>query len=411
MPFQNPAVGAGELIIPGVRSQNFREGEQGWRIRRDGNAQFDSLQAVNTLGATILTADEDITLADTSIIDLINRRPVGMLAYGQIVSSTATGSISTPETGLFRMSFGPVTTESFYMIAFSAFLVRTVPGDAFQIRIRYASGTTMPSTSSPTMPVGMVRIPGGTTGSYTCYYTFPFASPVDSDRINMLLTLERISGTGTASITSNTSDTGFTWFVMDGGLSASATATIAQISKSAGSPDPDPPTTYKKKYNATWSRTFDGDNSTTWDDSAYCYQGYYSNDRGNTRSLVGFDYSQIMSDLAGATISSAKLTFKCAHAYYNSGLTALVGTHDYTAKPSTWDGSRVDERRITVDDVTAGETVTVEFVGTGGGSDFKSGVAKGIAFGPPSSNDRTYYGYHYGASQSGKPFLTFTYKK
>jgi hypothetical protein len=410
MAFQNPVIAREDLIVPGVRSRNYELGIAGWRLGRDGNAQVDSLQAISTVGATIVTANEDLIVADNSLTDMLAQRPVGMLAYDQIVSATPTGNISTPETVMYRMSFGPATTTSFYLISFTCFLVRTVPGDAFQIRIRYASGSTMPTITSPTMPGALVRIPGGVTGSFTVFFTFPFASPVDSDRINMAFTLERIAGTGTASITSNTSDTGFTWFVMDGGLRADVGGVISQVSKSAGVPDPDPVTTYTRRYYATWSRTYDQDNSTTWDDSDYCYQGRYSDDRGDTKSLVGFDYSQIMSDLSGSTIVSCYLTFKCAHSYYNSGLTARIGTHDYTAKPSTWDFSRADEWRHSVTDVTAGETIT-KSLGTGIGGEFRSGTSKGICFGPGGSTDKIYYGYFYGGTQVGQPYLTIKFKK
>lgn len=410
MAFQNPIVAREDLVVPAIRSRNYRDGLEGWRFGRDGNSQVDSLQVVNDMGATLVTADEDIIVADNSLTDMLARRPVGMLAYGQIVSATPTANIAATEAVMFRMSFGPVTTESFYMIAFSVFLVRTVPGDAYQIRIRYNSGSTGATTANPTMPGGLVRIPGGTTGSFTVFYTFPFAAAVASDRINIALTLQQIAGTGTASFTMNTTDTGAIIFVMDGGLRDDVGGGIAQISKSAGVADTDPVATYTRRYYGTWSRSFDGDSSTTWDDSDFCYQGYYSTDRGNTRSLCGFNYSDIMADLAGASILSCYLTFKCVHAYYNAGLIAEIGTHDYTAKPGTWDGSRVDERRIAVADVTAGETVT-RSLGTGIGGEFKSGTSKGIAFGPPTTNSRDYYGYFYGATQVGQPYLTIKFRK
>lgn len=172
------------------------------------------------------------------------------------------------------------------------------------------------------------------------------------------------------------------------------------------------PTNYTKTYFATWSRTYDGDNTVTWDDSPYCYQGYYSSDRGNTRSLVGFNYNQIKSDLNGASNIRIKFTFKGHHSYWNSGMTAVIGTHNYSSKPGSWSGGTVNENQTRRGSVAAGGTYTVDL-----GKDswyswaFKSGNVKGMAFGPGPSTSNAYYGNVYGATQGGKPYLTITYTK
>lgn len=180
------------------------------------------------------------------------------------------------------------------------------------------------------------------------------------------------------------------------------------------SPTPPPPTqtytyvTYTKTYYATWSRSYDGDGGTTWDDSAYCYQGYYDGNRGLTRSLVGFNYNAIKADLVGATIKSCKFTARNEHWYYNAGGTAYLGTHTYSSKPSTWSTGSVAENRLHTS-WGLGATKTVE-LGVTIGNEFKAGTTKGVAFGPPPYG-LSYYGYFRGATQSGKPYLTITYVK
>jgi hypothetical protein len=177
-------------------------------------------------------------------------------------------------------------------------------------------------------------------------------------------------------------------------------------------PTPHVPTNFSKTYFATWSRTYDGDNTVTWDDSPYCYQGYYSSDRGNTRSLVGFNYNQIKSDLNGASNIRVKFTFKGNHAYYNSGMTAIVGTHTYASKPGSWSTANVNENQTQRGSVAAGGTYTLDL-----GKDswyswaWKTGNIKGMAFGPGPNTSLTYYGNVYGATQGGKPYLTITYTK
>lgn len=179
-------------------------------------------------------------------------------------------------------------------------------------------------------------------------------------------------------------------------------------------PKPPPPTQtytyveYTKTYYATWSRTYEGSGATTWDDSAYCYQGYFDGNRGLTRSLVGFNYNAIKADLAGATIKSCKFTARNEHWYYNAGGTAYLGTHTYASKPSTWSGGSVAENRLHTS-WGLGATKTVE-LGVTIGNEFKAGTTKGVAFGPPPYG-LSYYGYFRGATQSGKPYLTITYVK
>lgn len=180
------------------------------------------------------------------------------------------------------------------------------------------------------------------------------------------------------------------------------------------SPTPPPPAqtytyvTYTKTYYSTWSRTFDGSGATTWDDSDYCYQGYYDGNRGLTRSLVGFNYNAIKSDLAGATIKSCKFTARNEHWYYNAGGTAYLGTHTYSSKPSSWSTSSVAENRLHTS-WGKGATKTVE-LGVTIGNEFKAGTTKGVAFGPPPYG-LSYYGYFRGAKLSYRPYLTITYVK
>ena len=169
------------------------------------------------------------------------------------------------------------------------------------------------------------------------------------------------------------------------------------------------PTKHTAAFGATYSRSYDGDGSTTWDDSAYAYQGRYDSNRGNTRSLIGFNYGSIESTLAGATKITGTFTFKVKHAYYNSGLTAVIGSHKYTSKPSSWSSSNVYTNQIRRGSCVAGKTYTVNLTSWQCWA-FQQGVITGMAFGPGPSTSRTYYGYMYGAS-SAPASLHFTYYK
>lgn len=178
-------------------------------------------------------------------------------------------------------------------------------------------------------------------------------------------------------------------------------------------PPPSTPTqksTYTKKWYATWSRSYEGDNSTRFDDSPYMYQGSYDGSSpGNQKSLAGFDYKNIMATLKGAEIVECHITVKNAHARWNKGLYAEIGSHNYSSKGSTWVDSQVRQRRWTAW-VTEGGSVTVN-AGATFGKELQAGTSRGIGLGPEATNDHDHYGFFYGATQSGKPYITVKYRK
>jgi hypothetical protein len=186
----------------------------------------------------------------------------------------------------------------------------------------------------------------------------------------------------------------------------------------AGPPGSHPPpastptdgATYTKKWTATWSRSYEGDNSTRFDDSPYMYQGSFdTSSPGNQKSLAGFDYKNIQATLAGAEILEAHFTIKNSHARWNKGLYAEVGVHTYSSKPSTWSGASVTERKWKKW-VTEGGSLTID-IGASTGRAFRDGTTKGLAIGPEATNDHDNYGYFFGASHSARPSLTIKYRK
>lgn len=175
-------------------------------------------------------------------------------------------------------------------------------------------------------------------------------------------------------------------------------------------PAPNNTRTYTKTWYATWSRSYEGDNSTRFNDPPTMYQGSYdSSSPGNQKSLAGFDYKNIMSTLSGAEILEAYITVKNDHARWNKGLYVFTGTHSYSSKPGTWSSGSVKERRWKKW-IAEGASTTIN-IGVSAGKEFKAGTARGISIGPEPTNDHDNYGYFRGASQSGKPYLTIKYRK
>jgi hypothetical protein len=155
-----------------------------------------------------------------------------------------------------------------------------------------------------------------------------------------------------------------------------------------------------KSYTATSGKAFGnaGTHSTS-----QMYQGYYSSTWGNNKSCVFFP-TTIAADLAGKTITGCSVTFKTQFAYYNAGLTAVIGTHNSLSSITAYPSSGVKSNRVQKKPCVAGSTYTVS-LGTTVGNEFQAGTAKGITFGPGPSNSLNYYGYHYLSGMK----LSFTY--
>jgi hypothetical protein len=163
-----------------------------------------------------------------------------------------------------------------------------------------------------------------------------------------------------------------------------------------------------KVYYATWSRSFTASGATRYDDSQYCYHGYYDSTNGNQKSMIGFS-SQIAADLTGASVRSCNLTLKNVHTGTYAGINNLsIGTHANASKPSTWTGA--SSPIVTGLDAAQGATKTFS-LGTTFAERFKTGAAFGVTLGPPSTTSLTDYGYFAGAGMSSRPYLTITYLK
>lgn len=58
MPFQNPVVAGETLVVPAIQSEGFVSGSTGWRIERDGDAEFNDVDIRGEL--TVSNADGEV---------------------------------------------------------------------------------------------------------------------------------------------------------------------------------------------------------------------------------------------------------------------------------------------------------------------------------------------------------------
>jgi hypothetical protein len=219
----------------------------------------------------------------------------------------------------------------------------------------------------------------------------------------LLLTFGRYSGSGTVYLVCSALQPAFIQ-VMD---TPAALANIAVANTGSGGSTPSVQT-YTTTWNATWSGTYDGSNAySSWLGNE-AHQGSYDGSSGNNRrSLIGFDSSNIASTLSGATILACTVTLYAFHWYWNSGGTAVLGTHGHASRPGTFSGTT---NRLQSSGWPKPGLRTVD-LGTTIGNEFKAGTTAGIAIGPGVSSDVGWYGKFNGAGMSPVPVLSITYQK
>lgn len=408
MPFRNPIVAGEKLVRTEIHSANYVQGVTGWRIAEDGGTQFQTASVIGDLGADNISADS-LTLDGQDVADTLAAIPTGLKTYSSFPNAGTTAdtdSIGGTETIVMEFAFPDVFADHYYMFVWGCHIVKTVDTDRFRIRFRYTTNGTTPTLSSSIMDHSSHDLLADSSRSW-------FYSPAsnDYDLVRVAVTLQRLAGTGTAVMNTTDPNYGSYLAIVDLGLDSNVVMdTGSQLSVSGGSPEPAKTTTYKRTFRATWSRSYDGDGSTRSPDTEDCYQGYYGSIHGRQRSLVGFDYAAIQSALSGATVLSVKLTFKVKYRAWSDGLDVVVSVHDYTSKPGTWSGARVDENEASRNNCNQGSTYTVDL--SAHGNDFKTGGVTGVGFGPGASNAHAIYGRIHGVDAgTSRPYLTITYRK
>ncbi len=408
MGFANSLVGTeGEMRIPAIRSRNWIEGLQGWRIGSDGKAEYTGLTVRGTLGADTISADS-LSLSGLDIGPHIASEGGSVVGWGD---HTANSPISNVETGYGEIAAPMKAGRLYLLVTTNVRVVSTVASDIIDVRIRITEDGSTPTPSSPLLQ-GMLGIRAGNPMP-------PFIRlhrvGIDRPKVRYLLTVQRASGTGDVSIdASATTGKRVQMALIDLGTRAPNDVFVVNNSTSTTTSTATNTVKTTNKYPAVWSNTFraNGEQRTDKDGNLTTYQGYFDGTNGDQRSLVGFDFTKIMNDLSGATIDECLLTYKVQHAGSSTGLDVIVASHNYTSKPTTWDSVNVKRDRGRTNDVLEGSSATLN-LGTAIGDELKSGATRGFGFGPSGDNSRVYerYGYLYGAGTSAKPYLTITYTK
>lgn len=320
--------------------------------------------------------------------------PRGLVEYGASYIATAA---TTAERGWFEVA-ADLEVGRMYLIQTTHLLLQSsVAGTVGRARIRMTEDGSTPSVSSPAIATGSKTIDSGDEGMTLSR----LHTPIVNGKHRFLLTYGRWSGTGNVTIFGRHQDTGDAFPIQMWVTDVGPYRGNNSVPNDGGGTTTAPRQTLTKRYPATWSGTYNG--STL--DTSYgneMKQGVY---KGNWRGLVGFDSTQMMADLAGATIESCYAYLYANKWWRDSGGTAVVGTHNLTARPTTFSATtgrwtspgwpKPGSRRLNL--------------GAAVGAEFQSGATRGLSLGPAPSNSLAYYGRFDGAGMARAPYIEIRY--
>lgn len=371
----------------------------------DGNtvASMDSTGVIS--GQTLEAATDVIIAGDSFLDDYYYPLPKGIVAYGfdPVQVGGIGGAGPNTEKGAYELSFTAELGRR-YDVVCSAAARSTTASDVLTFKLR-DGGDQVPTVSSP--EIYRYEFPNGSNAARFVNGLLKYTAEFTPGVHRLLWTFYGFAGTMSIERANN----GALFTVEDVGSSQIDNTIIINDGGIGSTTPPASSATYTKTYKATWSGTYDGGARLVSYYGNEAHQGFYSSDVGNRRSLIGFNYGQIRNDLSGATIKKITFTAYAEHWYNNGGGTAVVGTHNYTSRPGTWGGSRVNEDRVQSANWPKPGKRTVVLANTIG-DEFKSGATTGIALGPGPSTSHEYYGRFVGYDGGNNaPTLTITYTK
>lgn len=333
VPFQNSIEGGGNIIIPFLQSPNFVPGVSGWRISRNGDAEFASqtlrgplividpltglvvasIGQTGTIAGQFLTIENDIILAGESLGDRLadGRGLVGFKGFGAGVNPPVPGSGSVyTNTVWFRF---PARGNRLYQIFSTTMTLvnnNAVSTEEFQCR-----WVVTDSNGNGPTPISSYRdhIDNFAVFQAPSVLIAISGDPLVTATLTCQLQSRQISAGGPDFVFDNSD--GWNVFALDIGPLSGA-MNDGGTGAATGS------TVVTTIYPATLSQSYKGDSTQLV--STDLWRSNFEDGNGATTSLCIFDGAQIRSDLAGAvSINSATLSMFCTTAEESNGSMAF----------------------------------------------------------------------------------------
>lgn len=418
--FSRPVIGqSGALVIPAIQSDNYVQGQSGWAITKTGGAQVDGITVleginagdVNTQTLEVLT---EPTIAGAPASSYYTR----LVGYSTAQVGTNTPTVSS-ETVVATFQVTGLMSGRLFHIHWIGYIVPSTTNDDIRVRMRYTTNGSTPTTASAVLGMHEQNAYYGT-HNQKFSVDGECTVPVDNSTLTIVLTLERALGTGTVYLYQQTAvpNAGTTAYVWDCGAQSNIGGNMSVVTGGTT------PTNYVKTYNATWSTAYNADcknlancvgGNYCWGAANRIYQGYYSGGPScDMKSLIGFPWSTIASDLSGyASISYIHFVYRVQYTWYSSpnGTDFKLGTHNNTSSPNTYGGANTDRWDMGSNRL-AGSTYTFNIPSPSTlANELVAGTTRGMAIGPYGSSSYAGYGYIYGYGSGYAPQLIISYSK
>ncbi|MGZ4745612.1 MAG: hypothetical protein ACXVYY_00880 [Oryzihumus sp.] len=430
----DPALGHAELSDHGFKTYaTDPEGGPPVEAVRLGTDSDDYLGITDANGNNVASID-DLGRGSFNGVEvtgdlLLNGYPLTQTDSGQLVAMAYNPNgdgIVPPGAFVGEAAYYDVAVDIYpdrmYEVRTSETYVRgNVTGNVHQVNIRWAKEA-QPTTTSTLLTATQSRecvanlaliIPGA--NRLVAGYDLVSAADVaaGTNTIRFLLSLMPIQSSGSSlgwSIFHLPQNHPVQLFIRDAGpiIDSTAVDNNSTTAESGTTTSPTPTTsvkTYVSTITANWTQSFRG-NGSLRTDTTDAVQGYYSAN-GDQRALIGFP--SVTSMLSGAKVNKVEVYLYANNWWYNSGGTAIIGTHANASPPGYFVNATPDRVQSASWPKPGGRWVTLP---SSAWDQFRTGAARGICVGPSGGTNLTYYGRFNGAGASSyKPLLRITYTK
>lgn len=291
----------------------------------------------NISGQTLSAAD-DVLLAGESISGTLNSAASGTVNYGYVTANPWPASpLSSATTALFELDAQVIAGRIYEFVMYPTTIRAATAGTTVALALRYTTDGSQPSTTSALATYVGAIVNAANSGDchpgLRCVF-FPNASGIYRFLVCGLSSGATWYFTQDPFIRCVVNDLG----ANDNGQSSNnmtilGSGTVGGSSATAQN--------YTKTYNAVNCYAYQGStghqpNTLIASGGTIQQGGNYSNTyNGDSYSWILWPYSNMHSDISGATITSVKVKLVNTHTWYNSGGTCQIGTTNTTSFPST----------------------------------------------------------------------------
>lgn len=348
-------------------------------------------------GSDLNILDDDPTFGGTPLSARLWNQSWGLAAYGKYPAIGGNSATTNTEAAFMELAFTAKEGRAYTIFVEGIEpIALTAPG-AWQLRIRYTSDGTTPTTSSPIIRT----FPHANTVDSTWNNAFPFMALHNGndlgygDRYDRLL-FNFAAGSGSQGVGINRVKDIYIW-VMDVGPKIQETGDVLAVTSSGGATTK---TNYVYEAAASWQRTWNQAGAVISDTEMQ--QGYGDSFNGIRSAVAG--WVGIPGAVATATVTKMEI-YMVSYWWWNTsgGILHMGEFSGDTVVPATWPGQAAPfDTTFTARNQGRWITCPSSWVAA-----LQSGGFRGISITAPSTS-AAYYGKFYGANYS-RPRVRISY--